>query len=279
MQSKKVFWGMAILILAGALFWLFLLSAPEAAAPVETTDAPDTVGTAPVAGEPAVDYVGLSEAAAETLAVENAVPFRVVERDGEMLPTTRDYRPGRINATVEAGVVTSYLVEGELEPVSDGGKKQGDPDANKYDFGDPVSPDVDGVTATGEHDEIIGMTEAEAEAYAEANEVPFRIGSVDGEPRPLTMDYRPGRITASVEDGVVTEYTVEGEPSASAPGGEHDDIIGMTEAEAIAYAEARDVPFRIGSIDGEALMLTEDYIVGRITASLEDGIVTDYSVE
>lgn len=264
----------------GLLVWVLLPEetvAPTPADPVTVTEPGD--GTSPV-GDPTPDYTGLSEAAAEGLAVENGVPFRVVERDGEMLPTTRDYRPGRINATVEAGVVTSYVVEGELEPVSDGGKKQGDPDANKYDFGDPVVSPVDGVTATGAHDEIIGMTEAQAQAYAEAAEVPFRVGFRDGEPLPLTMDYRPGRITASIEDGVVTEYTVEGQlDDVPLIGAGHDDIIGLSEAEARAYAEAADVPFRIGSIDGVPQDLTEDYRMGRITASVEGGIVTDYSVE
>jgi len=38
-----------------------------------------------------------------------------VERDGHFLPATKDYRQGRINATVDNGVVTSYRVEGKLE--------------------------------------------------------------------------------------------------------------------------------------------------------------------
>lgn len=61
------------------------------------------------------DYVWLSESEAEELATENGVSFRVVERDGHFLPATKDYRQGRINATVDNGVVTSYRVEGKLE--------------------------------------------------------------------------------------------------------------------------------------------------------------------
>jgi membrane-bound inhibitor of C-type lysozyme len=126
------------------------------------------------------DFVGMSEAEAEAQAAEKGVMFRVVERDGEMLPTSRDYREGRINAVVETGVVTSYTIEGS---------EQG--------------------TESSSHDAIIGMTAAEAEVYAEANDVSFRIGFLDGEPQALTMDYRPGRITAAIEDGVVASYTVE----------------------------------------------------------------------
>jgi heat shock protein HslJ len=59
------------------------------------------------------------------------------------------------------------------------------------------------------HNNIIGMTVTEVEAYAEANKVIFRTGSIDGEGMALTMDFRPGRITAAIDNGVVTSYTVE----------------------------------------------------------------------
>lgn len=180
--------------------------------PDDTDPTPDPDTTNPAPDTPS-DYIGLTEAEAEALAAANDVMFRVVERDGEMLPTTRDYRPGRINATVDDGMVTRYLVEGELEPVEattpSDSNKQGDPDANKYDFGDPVTPPEETEEAAGEHDAIIGMSEDDAETYAEANDVTFRVGFRDGEPLALTMDYRPGRITAQIEDGVVTGYTVE----------------------------------------------------------------------
>jgi hypothetical protein len=158
-------------------------------APTADEEAAASEEMAPAADQ---DYVGLTEAAAAVLAEANGVPFRVVERDGMMLPTTRDYRPGRINATVAEGVVVSYTIEeaemdkGSIEPIP-----------------------VDNPGSMSEHDEIIGMTEAEAKAYADAQSVPFRIGSIDGEVLPVTMDYRPGRITATLVSGVVTNYTVE----------------------------------------------------------------------
>jgi hypothetical protein len=34
---------------------------------------------------------------------------------------------------------------------------------------------------------------------------------IDGEPLAVTMDYQPGRITASVVDDIVVDYSVEGE--------------------------------------------------------------------
>ena len=69
--------------------------------------------------------------------------------------------------------------------------------------------DSNDITSPSGNDVIIGMTEAEARTYAEQNGTPFRVGSKDGEPFALTMDYRPGRITAAVENNVVVSYTVE----------------------------------------------------------------------
>lgn len=56
-------------------------------------------------------YINLTVAEAEMLAASNDVPFRVVELDGQPLPATMDYRPGRINAKVSGGLVTEVIVE------------------------------------------------------------------------------------------------------------------------------------------------------------------------
>ena len=58
-----------------------------------------------------LDFIGLIEEAAQSLAAENNVSFRVVERDGESLPVTMDYRPGRINATIENWIISSFSIE------------------------------------------------------------------------------------------------------------------------------------------------------------------------
>lgn len=71
-------------------------------------------------------------------------------------------------------------------------------------------------------------------------------------------------------DGSVT--AAEAEAAATA-------YLGLTEEEAEAQAEVDDRPFRVGARDGEQLMLTEDYVVGRITVSLQDGVVTAATVE
>ncbi len=151
------------------------------------------------------DYIGMTIFDAEAWAAANAEMFRVVEIDGEPQPTTRDYRPGRINATVENDVVVSYTVEGSESAAMDNPYFQD----NQLD-GDMIDPQTPpNGTDSDTNDTIIGMTTAEVESYAEANDVMFRIGAIDGEFLPVTMDYRPGRITAEIEDDIVTGYTVE----------------------------------------------------------------------
>lgn len=57
------------------------------------------------------DYIGMKMEDAIALAKEKKDLFRVVMMDGKHLPRTKDLRPGRINATVEKGIIVSYKVE------------------------------------------------------------------------------------------------------------------------------------------------------------------------
>lgn len=68
---------------------------------------------------PTDDYIGMSTEDAQELAKTNNVAFRVTTADGEALPATMDYQPGRINATTEAGIVTEYSVEGQDETTTE----------------------------------------------------------------------------------------------------------------------------------------------------------------
>lgn len=61
------------------------------------------------------EYVGLTEEEALQRARDNDKVARVVERDGESLTVTMDLRSGRLNFTVEDGVVVS--VEEEMPNV------------------------------------------------------------------------------------------------------------------------------------------------------------------
>lgn len=60
-------------------------------------------------------YVGLSVDEAIVEASKRATAFRVVEIDWQGQAVTMDYRPGRINATVNNGFVTAIDIEGSAE--------------------------------------------------------------------------------------------------------------------------------------------------------------------
>lgn len=54
----------------------------------------------------------MTEAQASTLAAGNGYTVRVVERDGQPLPATMDYRVDRINVAVTSGIVTGCVSNG-----------------------------------------------------------------------------------------------------------------------------------------------------------------------
>lgn len=63
----------------------------------------------------------------------------------------------------------------------------------------------------GVKSEYIGLTVEEASELAKTKDVPFRVIEKDGQPLPATMDWRPGRINASVKEGVVVDISIEGQ--------------------------------------------------------------------
>lgn len=128
------------------------------------------------------DYIGLTVEQAEQKAAQENTRFRVVMRDGESLPATMDFVPGRINAEVSSGIVTDYTVEGEGTD-------------------EPVPSESD----------YIGLSVEQAEQKAEQENTRFRVIMRDGESLPATMDFVLGRINAEVSNGIVTGYDVEGE--------------------------------------------------------------------
>lgn len=56
-------------------------------------------------------------------------------------------------------------------------------------------------------------------------------------------------------------------------------LIGMTEQKARALAKENNAMFRVVTQDGEPQMVTMDYMVGRINASVTKGIVDGYAIE
>lgn len=55
--------------------------------------------------------------------------------------------------------------------------------------------------------------------------------------------------------------------------------VGLTEEEALAQAEVDEREFRVGERDGEQFALIENYVLGRVTATVTDGVVTEVTVE
>jgi len=74
---------------------------PDAPAGTESTEKQDA------AVKPTPEsFVGLELKAAQEKADKADLPHRVVREDGKDFPVTRDYRPERLNFTVEKGIVT-----------------------------------------------------------------------------------------------------------------------------------------------------------------------------
>lgn len=138
------------------------------------------------------DYKGLTVSQAEEISQARGEQFRVIEIDGQPQPTTRDFQEGRINASVTAGVITAYTVETNSPAAEATG-----------------TTEVTKTTQLAIPDAIVGMTITAAEAYAKTKGVDFRTGTVDGVAMAVTADFRPGRITAEIKNGVVVSYTVE----------------------------------------------------------------------
>lgn len=72
---------------------------------------------------------------------------------------------------------------------------------------DPNAPSAD-ILATCDQIVADKMPQADAEALATSKGYITRIGSVDGEMKPLTMDYRMERMTFDIENGIVTKCLV-----------------------------------------------------------------------
>lgn len=75
---------------------------------------------------------------------------------------------------------------------------------------EPVLPgegDVIGI-APEDAERLIGLSEADAVAEAEAQGWDVRVVARDGEEFPITMDYSTGRVNLTVEDDVVTKVYV-----------------------------------------------------------------------
>ena len=58
-------------------------------------------------------------------------------------------------------------------------------------------------------DDFVGMPLDQASSFAEEAGRQWRVGTEDGVDLPVTADFVSGRVTFTVENGVVTEATIE----------------------------------------------------------------------
>jgi hypothetical protein len=65
-------------------------------------------------------------------------------------------------------------------------------------------------------DDFVGMTLDQAGSFAQEQGRQWRVGRKDGVDLPVTADFVSGRVTFTVEDGLVTAATVEGDGSQNA---------------------------------------------------------------
>ena len=61
----------------------------------------------------AQNWVGLTWEEAKQQARDHGVPIRVVEKDGVLLPVTKDYVVNRVNVKLKDNVVVGASVEGQ----------------------------------------------------------------------------------------------------------------------------------------------------------------------
>ncbi len=120
-------------------------------------------------------FVGLTTDQARDRASDQGRSARVVSEDGEEFGVTADWDPSRLNFTVEAGVVTGAVTD--MSSLLD----------NDGDFAF----------------EFVGRTLEDAMILAADQGRSSRVASVDGEPRPLTMEFNPDRFNFDLEDGIV----------------------------------------------------------------------------
>jgi hypothetical protein len=96
--------------------------------------------------------------------------------------------------TVEAGEL--YLFDGEMNVLTYSTTPVAD---------DPMTPSDE---AQAMATEVLGMTEAQAQAAVEAAALTFRVVSRDGEGLAVTDDYSVSRINVAIVDDTVTEATI-----------------------------------------------------------------------
>ena len=157
----------------------------------------------------------------------------------------------------------------------------GSPDTSAPDTTAPdtSSPDTGAPGTSADLYEFVwfGLTKDEAIAKAEADGTTYRIGREDDETFALTEDFQEGRVTWSIDDGVVTYSVVEVEGTGGDIEGAQnpDDLayVGLSEADAMAMAEEEGVTARVVARDDEQIAVTMDYSEDRLNFHVQEDVV------
>lgn len=86
----------------------------------------------------------------------------------------------------------------------EGDVSEGKPGAAKL---APVETSATAPIDVMEHETLVGQQLEQVQAACVAAEVTHRVIEMDGEPRPVTKDFRPERLNFKVEAGVVIAVT------------------------------------------------------------------------
>lgn len=177
-------------------------------------------------------------------------------------------------STAAVAIVFAASACGDSESISSGGAglDQGSPPTTVA----AETPDDPVTSVPGEPDEpvvndmndnerqFVGLSQEDAGALAESQARPWRVGRVDDDHFALTEDYRVGRVTLEIDDGLVTNATIEGPLQGDV--GPPTTVIGPTSNELISSAIVRiisednsfggGVPFDLVYI---ATLISEDF--------------------
>ena len=148
--------------------------------------------------------IGMKENEAVNLAIENDIEIRAGLINGKPIVLTADLLEDRLTYASLFGKISAVSIERfdrEKAPVVDAtfSYETVDEDGNVI-----VSPQFEAAAK-----KLIGMSEFEAEKYSVENNFQFRVKKREREDVEVADDFRFDRVSAIVENGVVSGYDFE----------------------------------------------------------------------
>lgn len=232
---------------------------------------PSTVAPSDTQPQSSIDILGMDKQDAIDVLEEADLVYRYCDLDEDAsCAITSDLYPGRYTLEIKNGVVISYEIEEEA----------------------PYCPDWVKEDWSG----LKGMTQAAAELVFSTEQVPEEsIDFADAYDDEVPVGY----VIEVVIDGTCLEHkknpakmmvvislgsypTSEGSgPSGSLPKVAYLDLLDMTKSDAIALLEDDNHNYRYCDLDEElyGCAMTEDFIIGRYTVYVRDGVVVFYEIE